>query len=46
MTSSLQHPLKSIRLLDIANIFEQTQGPLPCPFGHDWCGNGAPCTTA
>jgi Rrf2 family protein len=32
-----------ISLLDIASIFEQTDLPSLCPFGHGWCGNGAPC---
>lgn len=33
----------TIRLLDIASLFEQTDAPALCPFGHDWCGKGEPC---
>jgi DNA-binding IscR family transcriptional regulator len=30
--------------LDIACLFEQTEPPSVCPFGHDWCGGkGDPC---
>lgn len=32
-----------ISLLDIASVFEQTDPPSVCPFGHGWCGTGAPC---
>jgi Rrf2 family protein len=32
-----------ISLLDIASIFELTKPPSVCPFGHGWCGRGAPC---
>ena len=32
-----------ISLWDIASIFEQTDLPSLCPFGHGWCGTGAPC---
>jgi Rrf2 family protein len=32
-----------ISLLDIMSLFEQTNAPSLCPFGHGWCGNGAPC---
>jgi|ERR1043166_358889 Rrf2 family protein len=32
-----------ISLFDIASLFEQTDLPSLCPFGHGWCGNGAPC---
>jgi Rrf2 family protein len=32
-----------ICLLDIVSIFEQTEPPALCPFGHHWCGNGDPC---
>ena len=32
-----------ISLLDIASLFEQTDVPSVCPFGHGWCGHGAPC---
>src|ERR1051325_2703525 len=31
-----------ISLFDIASIFEQTTPPSVCPFGHGWCGHGAP----
>ena len=39
----LAKPARNICLLDIASLFEQTKSPSMCPFGHDWCGNGAPC---
>lgn len=32
-----------ICLFDIASLFGQTEPPALCPFGPDWCGNGAPC---
>jgi len=32
-----------ISLLDIASLFEQTDLPSLCPFGHGWCGHGSPC---
>lgn len=32
-----------ISLLDIASLFEKVDPPSVCPFGHGWCGNGAPC---
>lgn len=32
-----------ICLLDIASLFEQTEPPSLCPFGHNWCGTGDPC---
>lgn len=34
---------KDISLFDIAALFEQLDVPSACPFGHGWCGNGAPC---
>jgi len=34
---------RDICLLDIASIFENTEPPSLCPFGHDWCGKGDPC---
>ena len=40
---TLAKPAKSICLLDIASLFEQTEPPSLCPFGHDWCGKGDPC---
>ncbi|MEI6279548.1 MAG: Rrf2 family transcriptional regulator [Verrucomicrobiae bacterium] len=40
---TLAKPSKSICLLDIASLFEQTDPPSVCPFGHDWCGKGDPC---
>jgi Rrf2 family transcriptional regulator, iron-sulfur cluster assembly transcription factor len=33
----------AICLFDIAALFEQTEPPTVCPFGHGWCGNGEPC---
>lgn len=32
-----------ISLFDIACLFEQLAAPSVCPFGHGWCGSGAPC---
>ncbi|MEX2381114.1 MAG: Rrf2 family transcriptional regulator [Opitutales bacterium] len=40
---TLARSADTIRLLDIASLFEQTNAPALCPFGHDWCGKGAPC---
>jgi len=40
---TLARPAKRISLMDIARLFEQTERPAPCPFGHDWCGRGEPC---
>lgn len=39
----LARPADEIRLLDVASLFEQTDSPVPCPFGHDWCEKGEPC---
>lgn len=40
---TLAKPANKICLMDIAKIFEQTESPSPCPFGHNWCGKGDPC---
>ncbi len=32
-----------ISLLTIASLFEQTEPPAVCAFGHGWCGKGDPC---
>lgn len=32
-----------ISLFQIVGLFEQTETPSLCPFGHGWCGNGEPC---
>lgn len=40
---TLAKPARQICLLDIASLFEQTEPPSLCPFGHDWCGKGDPC---
>lgn len=40
---TLARPAEEIRLIDIACLFEQTQSPSLCPFGHDWCGKHDPC---
>ena len=34
---------RDISLFQIIGIFEQTDTPSLCPFGHDWCGHGDPC---
>jgi len=39
----LAKPSKSIYLMDIVVLFEQTAPPSLCPFGHNWCGVGNPC---
>ena len=36
-------PPDEIRLIDIVTLFEQINERSPCPFGPDWCENGAPC---
>jgi len=40
---TLAKPSEEICLLDIASLFEQTEPPSLCPFGHGWCGVGEPC---
>ena len=40
---TLAQPPAGISLLAIASLFEQTDSPAVCPFGHDWCGHGDPC---
>jgi len=40
---TLAQSAESISLLAIASLFEQTDPPSVCPFGHDWCGHGNPC---
>ena len=40
---TLAKPSAKICLLDIASLFEQTEPPSLCPFGHGWCGKGDPC---
>lgn len=32
-----------ISLIDVVSLFEQTETPSLCPFGHNWCGKGDPC---
>ncbi|MEX2380914.1 MAG: Rrf2 family transcriptional regulator [Opitutales bacterium] len=40
---TLAWPAEEIRLSDIASLFEHTNTPALCPFGHDWCGKEEPC---
>jgi len=40
---TLAKPAGKICLMDIASLFEQTEPPSLCPFGHNWCGKGDPC---
>ena len=40
---TLGYPPDQITLLDIVEVFERTDDHLMCPFGPQWCGNGAPC---
>lgn len=34
---------EDVCLLEIASVFQQTDPPTACPFGHGWCGKGEPC---
>lgn len=40
---TLAKPAEQISLMDIVQLFEQTEPPSLCPFGPDWCGKGDPC---
>ena len=40
---TLAKPAGGISLMGIAELFEQTDQPTLCPFGHNWCGVGNPC---
>jgi Rrf2 family protein len=40
---TLAKPAGNVSLMDIAELFEQTNQPTLCPFGHNWCGVGNPC---
>lgn len=40
---TLAKPARKIRLIDIVQLFKQTETPILCPFGSGWCGNGDPC---
>jgi DNA-binding IscR family transcriptional regulator len=40
---TLARPAAEISLYDIVRVFEQIEGPSPCPFGTGWCGHGDPC---
>jgi Rrf2 family protein len=40
---TLAKPAAEIRLIDIVQLFEQTETPTLCPFGSGWCGHGDPC---
>jgi len=41
---TLAKPAGDISLMDIVELFEQTEPPSLCPFGHDWCGEeNDPC---
>ncbi len=40
---TLAKPARDITLADIIRLFEQTEMPSVCPFGHNWCGHGEPC---
>lgn len=39
----LARPPESITLFDIVEVFERMDIRPMCPFGPNWCGNGAPC---
>lgn len=40
---TLAKPARDISLMDIVELFEQTESPSLCPFGPGWCGKGDPC---
>jgi len=40
---TLAKPPADISLSDIIRLFELSEMPSVCPFGHDWCGQGEPC---
>jgi Rrf2 family protein len=40
---TLAKPPADISLSDIIRIFELSEMPSVCPFGHNWCGHGEPC---
>lgn len=40
---TLAKPPADISLSDIIRLFELSEMPSVCPFGHDWCGHGEPC---
>ncbi len=41
---TLAKPAEKISLMDVVELFEQTDPPSLCPFGHNWCGQGhEPC---
>ncbi|NJL18788.1 MAG: Rrf2 family transcriptional regulator [Bdellovibrionaceae bacterium] len=40
---TLARDAREINLFQVVALFEQTATPSLCPFGHDWCGKGAPC---
>lgn len=40
---ALAKPPQQISLLEIAEVFERSDDRIICPFGPNWCGNGAPC---
>jgi len=39
----IARPPREIHLVDIVRVFEQSDLPVLCPFGHNWCGVKAPC---
>ncbi|MDD5201344.1 MAG: Rrf2 family transcriptional regulator [Terrimicrobiaceae bacterium] len=40
---TLAKSARTICLLDIVSLFEQTAPTSVCPFGHNWCGKEDPC---
>lgn len=40
---TLARPAEDISLADIISLFENTDQPMLCPFGPNWCGVGEPC---
>jgi Rrf2 family protein len=41
---TLAKPAEDISLMDIVELFEQTEPPSLCPFGPDWCNEkNEPC---
>ena len=40
---TLAKPPADVSLSDIIRLFELSEMPSVCPFGHNWCGHGEPC---
>jgi Rrf2 family protein len=40
---ALSRPPERITLFEVAELFDRVTENMSCPFGPNWCGNGAPC---